>query len=162
MATTRTTATPGKTGRPSKLTGEEMVVITRMSARGMSCRTIARLLTRADRSVTAQTIATWLRRAKQPAEELHAALGALRMDAVEAWGLAMRRGARDGRHAPAKDLLIATRVIEAAPDAGRVTIVIGGGVGGHVTIGPALPPIPPDILIAARPVKALPASTPDA
>lgn len=64
-------------------------------------------------------------------------LASLRMDAVESWGTAMRRGARDGRHAPAKDLLAATGVI-AKDSADRVVVILG--TGDHRA--PAMPAMP--------------------
>lgn len=141
-------AKDGRPGRPGKLTGEEMLVIARMSNRGMSSYKIARCLTTPERKISAAVVAAWLRRARTPPEELHMSLAALRIGAVESWDLAMRRGARDGRHAPAKDLLIATKTIEASPDAGRVIVVIGTGAAG----APTLPAMPADLLAVARPL----------
>ena len=126
-----------RTGPPAKLTAEDMLIVTRLSSQGKSLRAIARILTTPERSVSFETVGAWLRRAKQPVEELHMALAAMRLGAVESWDLAIKRGARDGRHAPAKDLLIATGTIR--PDAtDRLIVVIGNGVPDAATL-PALP-----------------------
>lgn len=85
-----------------------MVLIARLHARGRSLRTIARIVSLASgQAVSAPTVGRWLRRALQPQEEAQQALASFRAVAVEGWGQAILRGARDGRHAPAKDLLIA-------------------------------------------------------
>jgi hypothetical protein len=125
-------------GRPPRLTAEDMLIVSRLSSQGKSLRAIARLISTPERKVCIETIGAWLRRAKQPVEELHMALAAMRLGAVDAWDLAIQRGARDGRHAPAKDLLIATGTIR--PDAtDRLVVVIGNGVADAATL-PALPP----------------------
>lgn len=140
--TEKTAVTTGKKGpgRPSKLTAEEMIVIARLTAAGRSARSIARLLTTPERSISGVAVAQWQRRAKQPAEEIRMALAAHRMDAVEDWVKASSRGARDGRHAPAKDLLTATGAI--APDAReRLIIIVGNGAADLGTL-PMLPERP--------------------
>ena len=139
-----------RTGPRPKMTGDEMLLISRLHRSGRKIAEIARLLTTPERTLSAETVGQWLRRAKQPQEDLHIALASLRSDAVESWGLAMRRGARDGRHAPAKDLLTATGTIRAdATD--RLVIVIGSGAASEPATLTPLPHRTPDILIAALP-----------
>lgn len=135
-------------GRPTKLTGEDMLIIGRMLQRGMGSARIAKVLSTPERPVSVRTVATWLARAKMPAEHAHMALAAGRLDAIDAWHTAMKRGARDGRHAPAKDWLIATGTIDATAQ-DRITIVLGAG---HTQSLPALPQRPalPDIVLTPQ------------
>lgn len=154
-------------GRPPKLSADEMIVITRLSAQGRSLRTIARMLTTPERRISAETIGRWLRAARTPSDAVHMALASQRMVAVEAWSQAMTRGARDGRHAPAKDLLIATGTIR-QDAADRLVVVIGNGTPDLRSL-PSLPSRPalephdtPGKLHASTPAKALRVvSTPD-
>jgi hypothetical protein len=54
-------------------------------------------------------------------------LSAFRRDAVESWHRAMQTGAKYGRHAPAKDWLVATGTITSQEPADRLTIWVGDG-----------------------------------
>lgn len=124
-------------GTRPRLSGEDMVLIARLHRTGRKIAEIARIISTPDRVVSPQTVGQWLRRAKQPQEDLHMTLASLRLGAVDAWDLAMKRGARDGRHAPAKDLLIATGTIR--PDAApSLVLVIGSGSPDPASL-PALP-----------------------
>lgn len=146
-------------GKPPILTGEEMLLVARLAAQGRSATAIARILTRPSytdpvtgdvlpaRTIAPDVVARWLRRARQPAEDVHMALASLRVQAVEHWGTAMSRGARDGRHAPAKDLLVATGVI-ADRAADRVVILIGTG---HADVS-SLPTLPARPVIDVAPI----------
>lgn len=138
-----------RAGREPRLSGEEMLLVARLSRQGRSAAAISRLLTTEQRPISPQTIAEWLRRARQPAEDLHMALASLRLDAVESWSLAMKRGARDGRHAPAKDLLVATGTVDRDQGHG-LTIVIGQGLEVH----PQLPARGPRQVLDAELVAA--------
>jgi hypothetical protein len=125
-----------------------MAAIVRLSTAGHSARKIARLISTASRPISARTIDRWLARARTPNETITTALAALRADAVSGWAAAIRQGARFGKHAPARDLLVATGVIEKESPADRITIHVGDGT---IAIG-RLP----------SPIRALPdiASTP--
>lgn len=117
-----------------------MLLISRMHRSGRKIAEIARVISTPERRISPETVGQWLRRAKQPQEDFHTTLASLRLQAVESWDLAMKRGARDGRHAPAKDLLIATGTI--APQAvDRVTILLGSGDANILNL-PALPTRP--------------------
>ena len=130
--------------RPTKLTGDDLILITRLARAGRSTRGIAKALSTPERSISHGTIVKFLREARTPNEDVKMAIAALRMDAVEAWETAMHRGARDGRHAPAKDLLIASGTISSDHRSG-VVIVIGNGVASVDTL-PRLPIIPAGLL----------------
>ena len=131
--------TPGATpGRPPKLTGEDLLIIARLHGKGLKSRTIARLLSTPARAISHQTVVRYLQRAQTPSEAIKVALASLRGDAVESWQTAMRRGARDGKHAPAKDLLIATGDIKHDTPTDRLVIIVGDGQ----TIVGSLPTLP--------------------
>ncbi len=129
-----------------------MLLIARLHARGRSLRTIARIVTVASgQAVSANTIGRWLRRALQPQEEVQQALASLRAQAVEGCGQAILRGARDGRHAPAKDLLVAAGTIERDAPTERLVILVGDG---KTAVG--MLPQPDGPIIEAEPVQSLP------
>lgn len=115
-------------GQPPRLSGDEIVSAVRLATRGRSVRAIAQVLsTSAGRAVSPATVARWLRRVRQPQEDVQMALASLRAEAVESWAGAMRTGTKYGRHAPAKDLLMATGTIERDTPSERITIIVGDG-----------------------------------
>ena len=70
-----------------------MLLAIRLANRGRSVRAIAQVLSAsAGRSVSAATVSRWLRRARQPQEDVQMALASLRAEAVESWAGAMRTG----------------------------------------------------------------------
>lgn len=75
------------------------------------------------------------------------ALASLRAVAVEGWGQAITRGARDGRHAPAKDLLVAAGTIERDAPTERLVILVGDG---KTAVGTLPRPDGPIVEAAAR------------
>lgn len=126
-----------------------MLLAVRLANRGRGVRAIAQVLTASSgRPVSPATIARWLRRARQPQEDVQMALASLRAEAVESWAGAMRTGKKYGRHAPAKDLLMATGTIERDMAAERVTIIVGDGTVpvGRLPDTLRLPPALPRVL----------------
>lgn len=136
-------------GRPTKLTGEDMLILTRMHQRGMGSTKIAKVLSTPERPVSVRTVALWLARAKAPTEAMQMAMAAGRMDMIDNWQLAAKRGARDGRHAPAKDWLIATGTID-AQHSDRVVVLINSPQ--THTLAASRPSLP-DIVIPQRPER---------
>lgn len=133
-------ASPGS-GAPSKLTGEDMSLIVRLTEAGQSAHAIAEVLSRGGkRPISARTVERWRARARTPNEVLAQSLASLRHEAIDGWATAIRTGSRYGKHAPSRDLLQATGVIERDTPADRITIHVGDGT---IAIGRL-----PDVLVA--------------
>jgi Homeodomain-like domain len=143
-------------GRPRKLTPGEWARIIRLHQRGASTRVIAAHLSRGRRTVSKNTVARFLRDVRESNEDVRLSLAAFRRDAVESWHKAMQYGAKYGRHAPAKDWLIATGTITREESIDRVVILVGDGTAPVAK----LPDVPDDIDVVATTVHPDPA--PDA
>jgi hypothetical protein len=131
-----------------------MVLIARLDRAGMKSRTIARIVSKGrpdDKRVSHVTVTRWLQRAKAPSEDIQMALAGLRHTAVESWHTAMVKGSRYGKHAPAKDLLVATGDIDKDIATDRLVILVGDG---RTSIGTL--PQPDSVIIDAEPAKLLP------
>lgn len=124
-------------GSRPRLTGEDMALIHRLHSSGRKLTEIARIVSTPDRVISPETVGQWIRRAKQPHEALHMALAAGRFERLEEWALASKRGARDGRHAPAKDWLIASGTIR-NDQSPALVVLIGSGTVDADTL-PSLP-----------------------
>ena len=133
-------------GTRPRVTGEDMLLMSRLHKQGRKITEIARLISTPEKVISPETVGQWLRRARQPQEDLHMLVAEGRVEALESWRLAMKRGARDGRHAPAKDWLIAAGTVSAQPT-DRLIVVIGTGQADTASL-PTLParplPAPPD------------------
>jgi hypothetical protein len=116
-----------RSGPRPRLTGEDMSLILRLRHRGCKLREIARLVSTEDRIVSEETVGQFIRRTLQPNEELQIAMAAGRAEMLDHWMLAAKRGSRDGRHAPAKDWLVATGTVSPQQHGDRVIVVIGTG-----------------------------------
>jgi hypothetical protein len=147
---------PNKGGRPPKLTIDDKMRIVRLHQRGASTRQIAAYLSRGRRHIGRSLVANFLRQVHEPNDHVRQTMAAFRRDAIESWHQAMQTGAKYGRHAPAKDWLIATSTISHEPVIDRVTIIVGDGTRAVAQ----LPPVPDDIDVIATPVNPDPA--PDA
>lgn len=146
-------------GRPPTMTAEDKVFVWRLHQKGLTCRAIARLASRQGKQISHDTINRFCKRAELAPEAIVALLKSMRLEAIEAWELAMKRGARDGRHAPAKDLLQATGDITRDEPADRFIILVGDG-----TAPVAQLPEPPQAIIDAAEVtltETVPVPEPD-
>lgn len=65
-------------------------------------------------------------------------LDSLALDAVKHWGTAMEEGARKGKHAPARDLLLHTKIIEPVQTEGHTTqiAIVVGAPGQPISLTP--------------------------
>jgi hypothetical protein len=142
-----------KAGRPPKLTADDQLVLLRLHEKGRKAGTIARILSRPDREISTKTVVRYLRQVSVATADVQRALARLRMRAVQSWETAMETGEKFGKHAPAKDLLIATGTIRQDAPSDRVIIVVGNGT---QAIG-ELPAIPAEFTDVTPP--ALPATS---
>ena len=124
-----------------RLTGAETATIATLLSQGLSVQDVAELVSRSPQTV--------LRIAGQAKELLKAAS----IDAVGDWIYASKIASQKGDHRPARDLLLANKIIEAHTQPSQ-------GPSVHVQIGFALPGLPapatPTVEMPALPAVAIP------